>query len=89
MSLLTATKTGPNTRTRGPSCGTGRIINTLTNRAEADNTASIELANLYLILDDPEWTSEAIAAELKDSGYDIQGSSVARHRRGACKCETL
>ncbi|WP_152203650.1 hypothetical protein [Georgenia thermotolerans] len=89
MSLLTATKTGPRHKPKGPKCGVGKVMESLAIHADADNEASIKLANLYLILENPEWTGEEIAAEMREDGYDIQGPAVARHRRGACKCEEL
>lgn len=89
MSLATARETGPRNLTRGPACGVGRTIQVLTEKADTDEQASIDLANLYLILDDPQWTAEDIAYELRDTGYNVQGPTVARHRRGGCKCEAL
>ena len=83
MSLATAVKEGPRTAKKGPDCGVGKVFATLM------ETNTEDLAALYLMLGDARWTAEDISAELREAGWDIKGSTVARHRRGACRCEAL
>jgi len=80
MSLTTAIKNGPPPLRKGPACGLGRII------AQLDGE---NLAALYLMLDNPDWTGADIARALTDEGHDMKPAAVARHRRGECKCDPL
>ena len=95
MSLLTTTR--PSKTQRGTKCRMGRLIHKLTSDAARDNeTAKLMLANLYVMLDNEDWTGRNIADELaetadelKDGNYRIPPATVNRHRRGDCLCETL
>ena len=96
MSLNTATQTGPTKRQRGTKCRMGKLIRKLTVDAAKDETASLMLANLYVMLDDDDWEGSTIAdeldetaTELNDPNYKIPAATINRHRRGDCKCEAL
>jgi len=74
----------------------GKLIRKLTSDAAKDQTASVLLANLYLILDNEDWTGRNIADELAETAdelgdptFRIPPATVNRHRRGDCLCETL
>lgn len=41
---------------------------------------------LIKALIDPTIPSTFIARALKKEGFDVQGQSLARHRRGECRC---
>ena len=95
MSLLTTTR--PSKTQRGTKCRMGKLIHKLTTDAARDNeTAKLMLANLYVMLDNEDWTGRNIADELAetadelgDSSYRIPPATVNRHRRGDCLCETI
>jgi hypothetical protein len=60
---------------KGPACWRESLP--LTDEQEAKITAA---------LDEPTITSVAIAKVLRAWGYELTGTTVARHRRGACGC---
>lgn len=44
-------------------------------------------AELVTYLADRTYSPDFLSGVLRDIGIHLGGSSIARHRRGACKCE--
>lgn len=62
----------------GGTCGVALLI------PQLDPESAKDL--LQLIAGD-QVTAETLATTLRTLGHDIAGQTIARHRRGACKCE--
>lgn len=77
MSFAALVVTGP-PRRKGPSCSVGAFIESL-EPAERDG--------LNTLLGSAVWLSSDIAAEIAARGTRIAGTTIARHRRGDCRCE--
>ena len=64
---------------KGPPCGVGHLLST----ADAD-TADLVIKALA----NPFAGSLAIRDSLSARGYSVPVTSIRRHRRGECRCET-
>jgi hypothetical protein len=68
----------PRDRVKGPPCSMGAFITTLT---------SAEAGALRTMLDPASgWRSTDLAREITGGGVRMSATSVARHRRGECRC---
>jgi hypothetical protein len=83
VSFAEAAQRGPSpTSAKGPKCSIGKAVLSLEG-AEREGL-------LTLLAPESGWQSEQIAAEMRNAGFDVQGVTVARHRRGGCKtCREL
>lgn len=63
----------------GGRCTLGRVLTVL----DSDDADALAVA-----LSDPEVSATRIARALRASGHNVGDTSVARHRRGSCKCGT-
>lgn len=78
MALTDRLAAPPPAPAKGPGCSVGQLLDTLpTDEAKA----------LAQAIRNPQWRATQIAAELRAEGHRIGGDTVARHRRGGCKCE--
>lgn len=79
MSLAAVKAAGPTPARKGSPCTVGVLLLAL---------PETEAEALTGLLDDPLWQSEQIAKTLQaEVGSTIAGTTIARHRRGGCKCE--
>lgn len=79
MSLAQTLAAGPRPVRKGPGCTVGTVLRSL---------PEDESAALAVMLSDSAWESETVARTLRDEiGVNVQGQTVARHRRGGCSCE--
>lgn len=67
----------PGTAPRGGTCTVAKILDRL------DDT---DRAWLTAVLADPDEEAAAIGRTLTKAGHKIAGTTIARHRRGDCKC---
>jgi len=65
---------------KGPACS---VATTLEHLSDDDRAA------LIAVLADTRWRSTDISAQLEAEGIPLMPSTIARHRRGACKCRHL
>jgi hypothetical protein len=52
-----------------------------------DKSTPEDRTELLTYLNDRTYSADFLSNALKDIGVDVGGSSIGRHRRGACKCE--
>lgn len=79
MSLAKAFQAAP-PLIKGPAC---TVAATLEQLPEDD------AAVLRAVLEDKRWRSSDIATQLEAEGIPLGAATIARHRRGACKCRHL
>lgn len=79
MSLAKAFAQGP-PLVKGPACS---VATTLEQLNDEDKAA------LEAVLTDRRWRSTDISTQLEAEGISLASSTIARHRRGACKCRHL
>lgn len=63
----------------GAACKTCSLLASLSDK---------EAAALRVALDDPRISNAGLARILKEEGYQIQETTVRRHRRGECRRES-
>ncbi len=79
MNLAEAFKETP-VKDMGPACSVAALMKSLpTSDAEA----------LRAAIADDRWRGTDISRVLADEGIHLSGTTLARHRRGACKCARL
>lgn len=67
-------------RTRGPRCSVAAI---------ADALGAADRADLFDLLADDGVQSSALARALTARGHRVSTCTMARHRRGDCRCEPV
>lgn len=79
MSLAKAFEAGP-PLIKGPACSVAATFDQLNDE---------DAAALRAVLEDKRWRSSDIATQLEAEGIPLGAATIARHRRGACKCRHL
>lgn len=79
MGLADAFAQGPPI-VKGPACSVAVLLEQL---SDDDKAALLAAFN------DKRWRSSAISSQLESEGIDLHASTIARHRRGACKCRHM